>query len=186
MSEIILQDTLTDSTNLAKVKTWEWPQLTEKQILEILASLELEDSSKVAGFINGGKLHAKNEKGELIAKNHTMAEPYRWTVAHNVRPASQSLGIHGCKECHSLNSPFLFGKVNVRSLLPKEKPVNKSMTHFQKLGYIYPGLFALSFLLRPWLKVLMLFCIIIVFIVLLLFLFKSFDRILKTVSAKDW
>jgi hypothetical protein len=41
--------------------------------------------------------------------NAEAARPYLWPIAHDVRPASQSLGIRGCTDCHSTNAPIYFG-----------------------------------------------------------------------------
>ncbi len=41
--------------------------------------------------------------------------PYRWSIAHNVRPASQSLGIRDCTDCHADDGPIFFG-----SFMPTE------------------------------------------------------------------
>ncbi|MFQ5807916.1 MAG: hypothetical protein ACE5I3_15835, partial [Phycisphaerae bacterium] len=39
------------------------------------------------------------------------AGPYCWSIAHNVRPASQSLGVRGCTDCHANDAPFYFGRI---------------------------------------------------------------------------
>jgi hypothetical protein len=36
---------------------------------------------------------------------------YSWSIAHNVRPASQALGARGCEDCHSNDAPIHFGRV---------------------------------------------------------------------------
>jgi hypothetical protein len=38
-----------------------------------------------------------------------------WPIAHDVRPAAQSLGVRNCEDCHSPDLPFFFGKVQVDS-----------------------------------------------------------------------
>lgn len=183
---VISQDTLTDSTNFARIRSGTWPNLTQQQVLEILKRLVSEDSTKDPGFVNRGKLYCIDESGELVTKDHPAAQPCMWAFAHDVRPASQSLGSRGCEDCHSLNSAFLFGKVTVHSLLPHEKPVTESMSSFQKLGLIYPGLFALSFFLRPWLKIFLLVCCLILLALVLRFAIIGFDSILKTIANKEW
>jgi hypothetical protein len=37
----------------------------------------------------------------VVDSDHPAAEPYTWALAHDVRPAGQSLGAKSCKECHS-------------------------------------------------------------------------------------
>ena len=36
-------------------------------------------------------------------------------MAHDVRPAEQSLGVRNCKDCHATDSPLFFGKTEVDS-----------------------------------------------------------------------
>jgi nitrate/TMAO reductase-like tetraheme cytochrome c subunit len=37
----------------------------------------------------------------VVRQQHPAAEPYTWALAHDVRPAQQSLGAASCKDCHS-------------------------------------------------------------------------------------
>jgi hypothetical protein len=34
---------------------------------------------------------------------------YGWSIAHDVRPAAQALGINGCTDCHAVDAPIYFG-----------------------------------------------------------------------------
>jgi len=36
---------------------------------------------------------------------------YRWPLAHDVRPAAQSLGVRGCEDCHSVRGSVFFGAI---------------------------------------------------------------------------
>lgn len=36
---------------------------------------------------------------------------YRWSIAHSVRPALQSLGINECTDCHADDAPIFFGRI---------------------------------------------------------------------------
>lgn len=57
-------------------------------------------------------------------------EPLRgalfWPLAHDVRPAAQSLGVRGCTDCHAAGAPFFFGTVGEGIL---EKPVRMDALH---------------------------------------------------------
>jgi hypothetical protein len=37
------------------------------------------------------------------------ATPYLWPLAHDVRPATQALGVRGCTDCHATNAPIDYG-----------------------------------------------------------------------------
>ena len=184
--EVISQDTLTDSTNFARLRSGIWPNFTKQQVIAILEKLDLRDSTKSAGFINAGKLYRLNESAGLTAKDHLAAQPYSWAFAHQVRPASQSLGIRGCQDCHSPKSAFHFGKISLHSPIVSEPTATKSMLSFQKLGVVYPRLFAFTFFFRPWLKIAIMVCCFVIFVVLLKYSFRGIDRIFKIISEKDW
>ena len=59
----------------------------------------------VWGAKRGESAEAKAEKDEPDTPD------YWWPLAHNVRPASQSLGARGCEDCHSDDAPIYFGRV---------------------------------------------------------------------------
>ena len=121
----------------------------------------------------------------ISSKKHEAAKPYTWAIGHNVRPAAQGLGATGCSDCHSLNSAFHFGKVGIQTPLDFISKKTASMSTFNKLGSIFPGLFSFTFFFRPWLKVLMFMSCLVIVIVLLIYLFKGVDQILKTLANQD-
>lgn len=48
--------------------------------------------------------------GESRRTSHaSVVEMYMWPIAHDVRPAAQSLGARGCFECHGSDAPVYFG-----------------------------------------------------------------------------
>jgi hypothetical protein len=49
----------------------------------------------------------KTESG----KTESTVSRYQWSIAHNVRPVSQSLGVRGCTDCHSNEAPIHFGRL---------------------------------------------------------------------------
>jgi hypothetical protein len=90
----------------------DWPAFTDEQITKALAALAPTAGGK-PGYVTGGKLLTLDESGNLVRRDHPAAKPYSWAVAHNVRPAAQSLGAKSCEECHSKDAPFFFSKVAV-------------------------------------------------------------------------
>jgi hypothetical protein len=98
------------------LRSGDWMDLTEEQISQVLSSLTSSVTLlEMPVYISGGKLYQLDCNNKLTAKESELAEPYKWPIAHNVRPASQSLGVRGCEDCHAADAPFYFGKVNIDS-----------------------------------------------------------------------
>jgi len=132
--------------------------LTETQVEIVLKALlekNKEAKPKEANkfiYLSGGKLFRLNDRNKLEVKNDEAADPVAWPLAHQVRPARQSLGINGCKDCHRASSSFFFGKVKGIGLLKTEKVATRSAASFMGLTRPYHFLFGLSFAARPALK----------------------------------
>lgn len=98
-----------------------------ERMAESLAAIEKEYADTQAvfvsggmGFVRDGEASIKTLPSEQLGKS---ADPYAWPVAHNVRPARQSLGVNGCTECHSDNSLFFNAEVLPVGLLPDQETV---------------------------------------------------------------
>jgi len=160
-----------------------WPILTPKEIEKVLELLKTTEGE--AAYICGGKLHRLSDKGTLIATEHDAAKPYLWPIAHDVRPAVQSLGARRCEECHSTDAPFFFAEVEVDTPIASEQGSVKKMIEFQELRPVYTKLFAFSFIFRPWLKVVALACCGIIGAVLLLYALRALACVAKTLAGKS-
>ncbi len=179
-------DTLTDSMNYEKILSGDWPELSRDQIILILKELSSDSTHPMhAAYIGGGKLYKLSKSGDLVKENHPAAQPYTWAFAHDVRPASQSLGIHGCNDCHNNSAPFYFSKVAVLSPLKFQNEKFRRMTSFEKTGVLFPRLFAMTFIFRPWLKLIIFICSIIIASVLILYAFKGLDKIIKVLADQQ-
>ena len=122
-------------------------------------------------YVAGGKLH-RLVNGEVVATEHASANSYSWPIAHDVRPASQSLGANGrCADCHNLEAPFLFGQVSVDSPIVsadgESLDVTREQISFGELDRKYNRAFSFSFVFRPWMKVVVIFSCIVLGLVLL-------------------
>lgn len=169
--KIIARDTL---------GTGDWPTLTGEQIAEILRALASPDSSKgQPAYIGGGKLYRLAESGQLSEEEHPAAQPYSWAFAHDVRPAAQSLGARGCGDCHAGDAPFYFSEVAVDSPLASERRSTKQMVEFEKISPFYAKVFALSFVFRPWLRMIAFASSAVLAAILILYAFKGLSVILK-------
>ena len=152
-----LSDTL--FTGVDSTRSGDWFTFKEDQIAQVLKRLSAADSSRrEAAYIAGGKLYRLNKSGKLTKENHAAARPYSWAMGHDVRPASQSLGIRGCGDCHAVNAPIYFSQLKVDSPMETDRhSTHKTMAEFADLSGFYARFFALTFFLRPLLKWLMIF-----------------------------
>jgi hypothetical protein len=141
--------------------------LTEEQVALVLKALQ--SSVPVSGkkgdaepvYISGGKLFRLSREGRLEAEDDTAAEPVTWPLAHEVRPARQSLGINGCKDCHNFRSAFLFRKAVGTGPLLTTRVRAVTANSFMRLDRPYQMLFGLSFAVRPLFKWLLFFCLLV-------------------------
>jgi hypothetical protein len=167
-------------------RSGDWPSLADEDIakvLELFSSKKSTEGEPV--YICGGKLHRLDDKGKLTAAEHDAAEPYLWPIAHDVRPAAQSLGVRRCEDCHLINESFFFGEVEVDSPLISERDCVKKMVEFQNLNPVYTKLFAMSFVFRPLLKVVALGSCAVLGMVLLLYGLKALACVARVLIGED-
>jgi len=125
---------------------------TPEKVVAALKALGDDKNAGLAVYVGGGKLW-KLEGGKPAASDDPAAEPYAWPIAHDVRPASQSLGAGGaCTDCHAADSAFLFGKVTPTTPVALGEPAPIEMNRFSGLDSTYHKLFGLTFIFRPYLK----------------------------------
>lgn len=112
----------------------------ERQVAERMASslAEIEEAypGSTAFFASGGTAFIRSGDETVIeAESAALAkvtEPYAWPLAHNVRPAQQSLGVHGCTECHSDDSNFFQTKITPVGVLPDQVAESISAIELQQ------------------------------------------------------
>jgi len=165
----------------------DWPALTAEHITKALTSLLSNESMEGEPvYICGGKLYRLDDSGKLgEPEEHPAAQPYLWPIAHNVRPAAQSLGVRRCEDCHSTDGPFFFGEVAVDTPVVSERDSVKKMVELEGIGAFYAWAFAFSFVFRPWLKVAALVSAGLIGIVLLLYGLKALACVVKTLAEGD-
>jgi hypothetical protein len=162
----------------------DWLMLKDHEITLVLQRLATADSSRQeAVYVAGGKLHRLDRSGELLKEEHAAAQPYSWAIGHEVRPASQSLGIRGCGDCHSLDAPIYFSQLKVDSPLEADRhSTYMAMTDFADLNGIYARLFAIAFFFRPLFKLLLIVVSAILFGVLLWNGLQGLGRLMQAAS----
>jgi hypothetical protein len=148
--------------------------LTEEQVVLALAELNKAAADKAPGagvgavYISGGKLHELDAKGRLRPRDDAAAGFVAWPLAHDVRPARQSLGVHGCTDCHSLDSKFFFGTVMAEGPLVGKRTIGRPASSFMGLGGLFHRMFGLSFTARPLLKIVLAAVVLVLGLVTLL------------------
>lgn len=163
----------------------DWPALSWGDITKGLMALGRENQGQPV-YVAGGNLYRLTASGKLSELwDHPAAQPYLWPIAHNVRPAAQSLGVRACEDCHSTDQPFFFGEVAVESPIVSERGSVKEMLEFQDVSPFYTRAFAMSFVFRPWLKIVALISSAILAAVLLLYALKALACIAKVLVNKD-
>lgn len=161
----------------------DWPSLSEEHVTEALKSLK----GAVEGepvYVSGGKVYSLDDSGKLWSEEHKAAKPYLWPIAHNVRPAAQSLGVRYCTDCHATDAPFFFGDVAVDSPVVTGRGT-KQMVEFQNVDPSYARAFAFSFVFRPMMKIISLCSCAIIAVVLLLYALKALACVVKVLAGSD-
>ena len=146
------------------------------------AVLHVLDADGPSAYIAGGKLH-RLDGGRLHAEDSAQAEPYLWPIAHDVRPATQSLGAKGCQDCHSTDSAFFFGKVAVDSPLASDRATSWTMARFEKgVNIEAQSRLAGTWKYRGMLKLVGLSAAGLMLLVLLAFVVRAVDRVSAAVG----
>lgn len=164
--------------------------LTEEQVEMVLKALAQTGQKPEAGdagdivYISGGKMFELSKEGKLEAKDHEAARPVAWPLAHEVRPARQSLGINGCKDCHKLSSAFLFRKAEGTGPLKTAQVKVLSANSFMGLNKSYQMLFGLSFAARPLFKWGLFVAIIVIGSILLLVFLLGLGRLTGLIEKR--
>ncbi len=176
--------------NIQRLRAGNWPEYTTENIADVLKKLATSNKGDGAPvYISGGKLHRLDDAGSLIEEDHPTARPYVWSFAHDVRPASQSLGIDGaagCDHCHNTKAPFFFGKVTVDSPVAAEHGRVEEMVDMQAgVDGNYIWAFNMSFIFRPWMKATVLMASMILAGFLLLFGLKGLGKLAKFTAGDN-
>jgi len=150
----------------------DWRPLTEEQIGEVLTLLRGEPDRGDPVYVTGGLLYSLNADGAVQSKEHSAAGAYAWPMAHDVRPASQSLGVRDCADCHTTDSPFFFAGVQRDTPIQGDKQFVQ-MVELQGINRLYMRLFNASFVFRPVLKIVALTACGLIGLVLLIYGLKA-------------
>ncbi len=164
-------------------KTGSWPDITHQDLKKILKKLKSEVEGEPA-YIAGGKIYQLEGPNSIKTSQHPAAGPVLWPLAHNVRPAAQSLGKGDCCDCHATDAPFFFAGVNVDSpfkIQPEDFP---KMFEFQDVDSGAVKIFALTYPLRHLVAFIVLVASLVIIAVLVLYALKALDCVLKFLTVK--
>ncbi len=174
-----------NTDNDSSSRSMRWDSLTKEEIaggLKKILAFGPEVDAPV--YVCGGKVYRLDEAGELTSEEHERARPYAWPIAHDVRPAAQSLGVRGCEDCHAVDAPFFFGKIDIDSPLVNDENLSVTMTEFQGIDTIYAKRFARTFALRAYCRTLVMAAAALLGAVLLLFGFRAFAFVVDTLGGR--
>jgi Zn-finger protein len=165
-------------------RSGDWLDLTAEQISKVLSTMAQESPEGQPAYVAGGKLYRLDDSGELEAQPHAAAAASMWAIAHDVRPAVQSLGVRSCQDCHATDAPFFFGDIEIDSPLAADRTSAK-MIDFQGLKPFYVKAFAFSFVFRPWLKLVILASCAGLAGVLVLYALRALALVVKVLSEDN-
>lgn len=159
--------------------------LSDAKIVAVLAELaKFVEGEPV--YVSGGLLHRLSSQGALTKAEDAVAEPYRWSLAHDVRPAAQSLGARGCTDCHATDAAIFFGRAGPQ---PDDEPMAFAPLRSAPMHEVhgYPGRLAGAwgylFGVRPAFKALGLTCVALTALVLLHYGWAGLAAILRRMSS---
>lgn len=165
-------------------KVDDWRPLTGEQIAAALKKLSTDKNPAV--YIAGGKRYSLNESDKLVIESSDAAKPYVWPIAHDVRPTEQAMSVRLCKDCHTTDSAFFFGTVEVDTPVKSEAgPQFVEMIQLQGIDRLYMWTFSASFVFRPMLKIVAFAACGLIALVLLAYLLKAVRTISMACAEED-
>ena len=173
-----------EAAELEEVDALKWQPLEPAAIETILRALtEDRETTAPPVYVSAGRLWrlGEGEAAPLASAEHPAAEPYAWPLAHDVRPAAQSLGVRGCTDCHAQKSPFIFGTVTAAGMAAPTTgtQVVRAMHTFQDLDGDVHSFWGWTFTYRPVMKWVGFIAAAVLGLVLLVYLLAGLGRLLR-------
>jgi len=167
------QSELAALTALEKTLAEEAVSENLKKALAYLAELEPDAGSPL--YVSSGKAYRLADDGTLTVFDSPAAQPYRWPLAHRVRPARQSLGARGCTECHAADAPFFYGDVTAAGPLPDPAPIQVDQREWMELDTSLLSTWEMSFRGRNAFKWVGITCVSLVGLAILAMIVATFS-----------
>ncbi len=160
-----------------------WPADSADVILALQAMDTLLVQPGEPVYVAGGLLTRLAAGGGIIAREHEAGQPYTWPLAHAVRPARQSLGSGGCRDCHAGAAPFLYGNVQAAAVGYPAQGATGIQARTIGIGGLFSFALNGAILLRPVFKLLLILGSLLLAVVLFKLLSRLLDRFLARLSA---
>lgn len=162
----------------ARTKATNPPPLTDDEITTVLTALATDHpANQTPVYLRDGYVWRRSDDNQLTHEPHAAAAPYRWPLAHDVRPASQSLGVRGCTDCHAADAPIFFGATQLTPTDPP--PPQARMLDLQDYDPLLAARFADSFRARSAYKVFTAACLVLIVSVLLTYTLRGVGAIAR-------
>lgn len=142
--------------------------LTDEEIKIMLTQLasQTTDGGAVV-YVRDGLAYRPAPDGGLVTAPVPAGRPYLWPLAHDVRPAGQSLGVRGCTDCHAEGAPIYFGSL---AAADEHDPGRRPLQRMYEISGLDPAVsraFNASFRVRDAFKIAGFACAGVIAIVLL-------------------
>ncbi len=137
-----------------KGKPYEQPpgRLSDEHIAQVLTALKSKlGEGEQPVYVREGRRYSLNDAGALESVESEAAAALAWPLAHEVRPAAQALGAHGCTDCHDPDGAIFFGRAGVRPTAENPAPA-PAMSEFHRYDPALAQAWAASFAAREVFK----------------------------------
>lgn len=142
--------------------------LTDDEIKIMLTQLAPQKSEGgTVVYVRDGLAHRLGPDGVVVAAPVPAGRPYLWPLAHDVRPAGQSLGVRGCTDCHTEDAPIYFGALAAADEGDAGRRPLQRMYEISGLDPAVSRAFNASFRIRDAFKIVGVICAGVIAIVLL-------------------
>lgn len=125
------------------------PELTVKMLTALAADKQVQGTPV---YVRNGWVYRAAGDDQLQSTEHAAARAYLWPLAHDVRPATQSLGVRGCTDCHAAGAPFYDGLLAARDDPEAAKRLLDNMRQLRGDDRWLAQAWNLGFALRPAFK----------------------------------
>jgi hypothetical protein len=167
----------------------EAPERGPLQVEQIISALKVLAEQAGQGqtpvYIRDGRMyvHAGDGQCDILPRNDSELEPraapYRWSIAHNVRPAAQSLGVRDCDDCHDKRGAIFFGRTNAMDSTANPGPPIRTMHELRGEAPILSRAWGVGFTFRPAFKWFGAACLALLALILLHYILGGLDGLLR-------
>ncbi len=101
------------------------PDAAQLEQIAVKLATDVPDGGQLV-YLRDGLVHSFDAAGKMQPGQDALP-PYLWPIAHDVRPAGQSLGIRGCTDCHADDASIYFGKLSPGPIGESPSPITWDM-----------------------------------------------------------